>query len=656
MRLFLYHNTKSFTEARQQQIRPAGSDQMREIKIIFKTHLDIGFTNLARDVRQKYLDEFISKALATADYFRRDPSGFRYRWTVGSWLIREFLRVKTGHELKQLIHAIENGDIVWHALPFTVHSELLTKELFEYSLGFSQELDRRFGKQTIAGKFTDVPGHTRGIIAPLAQAGVKLLHVGINPASAVAKIPAVCRWRDAGGNEIILVYQGDYGTLVELPGSDTAFLVRVTGDNTGPDTPAAVEAEILKLKAEYPGVTVSGGTLDDLAAEALKYRDRYPVLTQEIGDSWIHGVGSDPWKVKRFRGYLEFAKTLEPEFKSHFLEPLTMVAEHTWGLDEKTHFAKQRCAWTAEELEAIADTPECRYFASSWREQRNYLVQAAASLPLFLQDKLSLSLAETETPCRYLSGAPANFGPYQFTVDPAKGCLRNLQINGEAVFSEFGKIVIETFSAADIDQFQHEYLRMTPEWAVWDFGKVGLPQSIQKQTADGFAAEVVYGETDDAWVIELTNRHPAAIYGGAKHVQNVYTLSKHQLKIELVTRITGKRGDRIPHAVWADFTGHHRQLSLQKLGEIIDPRDVVTGGGRQLHAVDGPVTINGKWRLFTSDAPLVAPGKRNLGRFSGEEADISQGIHVNLYNNLWGTNFPMWFDDDMTYRFSVDVD
>jgi len=629
---------------------------MREIKIIFKTHLDIGFTNLARDVRQKYLDEFIGKALKTADYFRHDPTGFRYRWTVGSWLIHEFLRVKTGHELKQLVHAIENGDIVWHALPFTVHSEVMTKELFEYSLAFFQELDKRFGKQTIAGKFTDVPGHTRGIIAPLAKAGVKLLHVGINPASAVAQIPAVCRWRDSKGNEIILVYQGDYGTLVELPGSDTAFLVRVTGDNTGPDTPAAVEAEIAKLKAQYPGVTISGGTLDDLAAEALKHIDHYPVLTQEIGDSWIHGAGSDPWKVKRFRGFLEFAKTLAPEYKSHFLEPLAMIAEHTWGLDEKTHFAKQRGAWTAEELNLIADTPEYRHFTSSWREQRNYLVQAAASLPLFLQDKLNQSLEETDSPCRHLSTAPAAFGPYRFTVDLAKGCLADLKINNEAVFTQFGKIVTETFSAADIGLFQKEYLRITPEWAIWDFGKVGLPQSIQKQTADGFAARVVYGETDEAWIIELTNKHPAAIYGGAKHLQNIYILSKHQPKIELITRIAGKRGDRVPHAVWADFTGEFRQLKLQKLGEIIDPHDVVPGGGRNLHAVDGPVRINGKWRLSTPDAPLIAPGKRNLGRFTGEGAEISQGIHVNLYNNLWGTNFPMWFDDDMSYRFIVSGD
>jgi hypothetical protein len=26
-------------------------------------------------------------------------------------------------------------------------------------------------------------------------------------------------------------------------------------------------------------------------------------------------------------------------------------------------------------------------------------------------------------------------------------------------------------------------------------------------------------------------------------------------------------------------------------------------------------------------------------------------MHVNLFNNVWGTNFRMWFDEDARFRF-----
>jgi hypothetical protein len=28
-------------------------------------------------------------------------------------------------------------------------------------------------------------------------------------------------------------------------------------------------------------------------------------------------------------------------------------------------------------------------------------------------------------------------------------------------------------------------------------------------------------------------------------------------------------------------------------------------------------------------------------------------MHFNLYNNVWGTNFAMWYDEDSRFRFSL---
>ncbi len=85
---------------------------MKTVRLIFKTHLDIGFTDTAERVKQKYFSMFIRNALATVDYFR-------YIWTVGSWLIRGCLEQASANDREFLKDAIRRGDIAWHALPFT---------------------------------------------------------------------------------------------------------------------------------------------------------------------------------------------------------------------------------------------------------------------------------------------------------------------------------------------------------------------------------------------------------------------------------------------------------------------------------------------------------------------------------------------------------
>jgi hypothetical protein len=37
--------------------------------------------------------------------------------------------------------------------------------------------------------------------------------------------------------------------------------------------------------------------------------------------------------------------------------------------------------------------------------------------------------------------------------------------------------------------------------------------------------------------------------------------------------------------------------------------------------------------------------------FADTQPDPSAGIHCNLFNNAWGTNYIMWFGEDMRFRF-----
>jgi len=98
------------------------------------------------------------------------------------------------------------------------------------------------------------------------------------------------------------------------------------------------------------------------------------------------------------------------------------------------------------------------------------------------------------------------------------------------------------------------------------------------------------------------------------------------------------------------------------MGFPIDPLDVVTNGTRHVHAVwDGAAYIGGTGgavvMLRTLDAPIVSPGDvDHILWYDGTSVPVmSGGINVNVYNNVWGTAFPQWYDSDGRFRFMLEL-
>jgi len=90
------------------------------------------------------------------------------------------------------------------------------------------------------------------------------------------------------------------------------------------------------------------------------------------------------------------------------------------------------------------------------------------------------------------------------------------------------------------------------------------------------------------------------------------------------------------------------------MGKPVNFRDVIKNGNRKMHAaIYGIRYENNKnnCAIQSLDAPLVAPGERTLLNFDNRLPEARDGVHFCLHNNVWGTNFIMWFEDDMKYRF-----
>jgi hypothetical protein len=326
-------------------------DSIQKVHLIFKTHLDVGYTDYARNVIQHYFTHFIPQALELARQMRLDGREERFLWTTGAWLIYEYLEKSAPAERQRMEEAILAGDITWHGLPFTSYSEMMDASLYRHGLSLSQRLDQRFGKRTIAAKMTDVPGHTRAIVPLLAEAGIQFLHIGVNAASCPPDVPPVCVWRDPSGAEVILMYhKGSYGEGMVVPGMTDAIQFAFTNDNMGPQSPEAVLGIFQQARQDFPGALVTASTLDAYAAELAKVKPALPVVTAEIGDTWIHGVGTDPKKVAQFRALQRLRQSWlvdglvnpgdPPVFA--FSQGLLATAEHTWGMDIKVHLADFR--------------------------------------------------------------------------------------------------------------------------------------------------------------------------------------------------------------------------------------------------------------------------------------------------------------------------
>lgn len=638
------------------------SAQVTKVHILFKTHLDIGFTDLSSAVEKNYVENFIPKAMDVADALRQAGGEERYIWTTGSWLIQAFMDQASPSQQKRLETAIQRGDIVWNAMPYTVESESLNKEQFFTLLQQAKMLDRRFGKRTIGAKMTDVPGHTRGIVPLLADAGIRFLHIGVNPASTVPSVPPICRWRAADGSEIILMYQADYGSDTVLPDGKTAVMIAFTGDNHGPHSVEQVKAIYATLHQKYPKAKLVASTLDQVAADLEKMSAQLPVVTAEIGDTWIYGYGSSPVRMASFRKlarlYTQWVEKgqIDPagETAIHYMTRLGMIAEHTWGVDVKTHLHNWSI-YNVDDFNAARTQPAFQKAEKSWQELSDNIHKAIELLPTPLKAEATQAIAGIEhpQPPRKLKQTKQSCPAY---LTPT-GSIR-LQKKGISLTA--GELSYQTFSAADYERFFKNYMTHPYGWAFQDFGKPGLDKT--KAASVTIQPKPVSAELkrNQGW-FNLAFTPSIAIDQRIlpEQVQSSYRITQGGRHMTLTLTLWNKPANRLPEAYWYSFVPESiDSIWVDKMGERISALDVVAGGNRQMHGIDRYVeikTTKGLIRISSPDAPLVTIGERNALNYSTQQPDIRKGIHFCLFNNLWGTNFSQWFEGSITYHFDIEL-
>jgi hypothetical protein len=734
--------------------------------LVFKTHFDIGFTNLSSKVTDEYADSMLKDVITTCKATQHMGEQ-KYVWTMPSWPLKLIIERCNADLKKELNLLINNGQIVWHALPFTSHTDFCSAEEIIEGLRFGHDLSNAYNKPyPISAKMTDVPGHSIMLPAILSGAGVKFLHLGCNEFSSPPKVPFLFQWQAPSGESVLTMYsKGGYGTSL-LPPDDWNYPVWMalmhTHDNSGPQSFEVIDKMVKTIHGEYPDAEVICASMDDFYLELSKCDlSNVPIITKELADTWIHGVGAYPQEVSIIREEREKSKRLQAVFAKQVIEDLikntdrveekldryyeavNLFEEHTWGADVKTWLGPGRVYRKNDFLE-MKNKDKYRFMETSWQEQRDRAIQSSTArneLKVLVESNENGNIsifnpnnsqytgwvsleelapmnwrAKTTTmkkgfpdcglrikgkllPMTKIDGVWACYVedippfvtiPFQFTeVLPHRG---NLIINREnsvvtvenhryiLVFSETTGDIFELYDkkmaavllknkneesvfsyqydrygAEDITTYLKKYAYRFSDWGIKDFGRENYPECEHKTYRPVYQS---YSINEDTVIFFYQTNESAQKYGDAEQIKLEVTLPPAGEELFVSLHLINKNETPFVESgtLLFPFAQEGTRYRINKSNVVIDPStDIQEGANHVFYCMENYITMMGKQNglcIVAKDSPLVSLGSSGILDYRQNYKEPNEPIACfNLFNNMWGTNFPQWIGGNLCYRY-----
>jgi alpha-mannosidase len=722
----------------------AANPRVKEIVVVFKTHFDIGYTDLATNVLTRYRTSFVDGAMKLIDQSQSLPPDEQFVWTIPGWPLKEMLWPgQTPERREKILRAFKAGRLVVHALPFNTETETLGLEDLVRGMTFSANLCRENGLPLPrAAKMTDVPEHTWILPTLLRHAGVDFLQIGCNGGSAKMRVPPLFWWVGPDGSRLLTSYSPQYGTQL-MPPDDwpyhTWLALIVAGDNHGPPTAGEVDNLLKQAARDLPEVKIKFGKLEDFYDAVIGEADKFPVVRGDMPDTWIHGFEALPietstaWHVHPQEAAvgvldteLRAAGVKTPPLASLLAEAYEnslLYSEHTFGFDsakaggwrygddwkharaggkyalfERSFDDKRNYIRTAANLTTNALGARMQLLAENvkingprvvvfnplpWRRSGEVTVNAPGGAVQFLAGDVPASGYKTfKLPAKpkIAEEFPGHTAVienkfFRLQVDPARGCVTSLidlrsgrELAGTATHGRdaganteddgFGEYLHQRFSASNVDAFVKSYSPNWKEkqWVFKDFGKPNMPDDDQSPSAritlTHWTISIQQDGSAKTVTLRCTNAAPLA-----NAVTIRYTLYHAKPYLDIEWAIDGKTPNPIPEGGWIclPFAIEHPEFRLARLGSIIDPAtDIIEGGNRHLLCLNSGMTVTGPdgfgVGICPLDSPLVSLDEPGLWLFSLHFIPKRARIYVNLYNNQWDTNFPLWQDGSWRSR------
>jgi len=383
---------------------------------------------------------------------------------------------------------------------------------------------------------------------------------------------------------------------------------------------------------------------------------------------------------------------------ANFTKLVLKNSEHTWGGDVKT-ILNDEVNWTndlfAAQLAKKAENYE--KMISTWVEQRDwglaYPIEALGDHPL--RETIHKELAGLLPP-PYDSAVPEGFirvdqpnasitcgGGVEIGFDIQTGAINHLKdaegVAWAAPDAMLGIYEYRTHSTEEYNTFFADYAQRQggkiPSYFPKDFGKPGCYEKPEMANASLTLPrlERLYIKVDPArgvtsfWVaLSIPDQGPLRAhtrYGAPEAAVLLVDVAgpdttREGLDVNVTLRLYNKTATRLPESHWLRFTppprtsgtsgaGGGLTWGMEKLGSHISPLEVCHNGSRHIHAVEAVTASRehggGFMRVTNLDVPVVSFGSSSPFPTPDEEPDLSRGVSYAISDNIWGTNYVMWY-------------
>ena len=369
------------------------------IYLLPHSHVDIGYTQLQEEVRQKQISnvrEAISLIKRTASF----PPDSQFKWNIEVlWPIETYLQSATPAERQEVLDAMRSGKLVLNGYYGNLLTGLTSPEELLRAFEPSRRVAGAAGVRLDAAMQDDTPGQTWGNVTALAQAGIKYFSLGPNNGDRTGR--SLIQWRDKpfywispSGKEKVLTWMnyGGYSLGHNLGKKLPPFLPSylsgleqtkypydiaslrwcVNGDNGPPDEDLPATVRDWNATHAFPRLVIAG-TREPFVALEKRYAAQIPSYRGDFTPYWEDGAASTAY---------------ETALKRHATNRLVQ-AQSLWAMKDLPNFpaAPFRTAWEdallySEHTWGAANSisePDIDFVKSQWAYKRAFALRADAA-------------------------------------------------------------------------------------------------------------------------------------------------------------------------------------------------------------------------------------------------------------------------------------
>ena len=680
-----------------------------KVYVIFMNHVDIGYDGInpsrgyVNNVINKYFTKFFPNAIQLAKEAEQEKLPFIY--TTQPWLISLYLdcpshmilndiqlECPSKAEVTALAEAVKLGHLAMHAGALNMQYGMMNSDTVIASVQLAKQIYEQLGINHTPRVLSlrDVPGLTKNSLAALYSAGVRAISVGVNGGSAPPAVPRLFNWTDIG--MLSMWHPGGYplphkdsitapGGLAYkdcllFPKQKTALAFAFRDDNQGPpETIDELQTIHTILQEEFPSADIIASSFDKFYEEVLIHVEDLQSFSSEIGDTWLQGIQSDPRKTAEYRAmekaYSECVHIPNCNHQDHRVRNasrfMIKIAEHTWGL----WGYPDGYDWSNEQFNKIRGN--ALYVEQSWIEQRTFInltLEALGTHPLakMMRDEID----QVKPYLGFLTGCeevPLSNPIIDFNVSNSS---MQVEFNGTHGFlssllmldtkqwlikdAPFGQVVYHTYNQTDFDKFTNQY-------GYYNNPGIDKPGSTEAANPDSrrwYTKPVkMYHCKPATFIVKMTMQDMKChyYYGcPSQFIMNYTFTDSNNILMELLW--INKTTTRLGEATMLNFYLNNPTDNITVLYDDDNEGsmfDVVLNGSQLQHGGQGIQTD--QFTVYSHDVQLVCPIL-----YPDEQATVfpvpltpvkhATGVAFNLHNNIWSTNYVMWYADFKT-RFTA---